>query len=185
MERSEQRRILEAVILAAPEPISAARLAQIIPDCTPAGAESLVKDLNEELRQQDRSFEVWEVGGGYQIRTLAEFSGYLQQLQKRRPLRLSRPALETLAIVAYKQPATRSEIERVRGVDVGAVLKSLMERQLVRMVGHRETPGRPMLYGTTRRFLEVFGLESLDRLPALRAFDELLPKEDSTTSDED
>ena len=173
MERSEQRRIVEALVLAAPEPISAARIAEITPDCKPSTAKDLVNELNTEYQEQDRAFEIWEVAGGYQVRTRAEFSGYLQQLQKQRPMRLSRAALETLSIVAYKQPVTRGEIETVRGVDVGAVLKTLLERQLVRMVGHREVPGRPMLYGSTRRFLEVFGLESLKQLPTLRELEDL------------
>jgi segregation and condensation protein B len=173
MERSEQRKVVEALVLAAPEPITAARLAQIAPDCTPSLAKELVEELNQQYQEQGRSFEIWEVGGGYQLRTRAEFSGYLQQIQKHRPLRLSRAALETLSIVAYKQPVTRGEVEQVRGVDVGAVVRSLMERQLVRIVGQREVPGRPMLYGTTRRFLETFGLESLKGLPTLRELEEI------------
>ena len=173
MERAEQIRVVEALILASPEPLSAARIGRITPECNAALARDLIRELNELYQKQDRAFEIWDVAGGYQVRTKAEFSGYLQQLHKQRPLRLSRAALETLSIVAYKQPATRAEIEQVRGVDAGAVLKSLMERQLVRMVGHREVAGRPMLYGTTRRFLEIFGLDSLKELPVLRELDEL------------
>jgi len=173
MDAADQRRVVEALILASNEPITAARLAQIVPDCTPGAAKDLVNALNEEYQQQDRAFEVWEVAGGYQIRTRAEFSGYLQQLQAQRPLRLSRASLETLAIIAYKQPVTRSEVELVRGVDSGAVIKSLLDRRLLRIVGHREVPGRPMLYGTSRRFLEVFGLESLQQLPSLRELEEI------------
>jgi segregation and condensation protein B len=173
MERSEQRRIIEALVMGAPEPISAARLAEVVPGCKPGDAKDLVNELNTEYQEQDRSFEIWEVGGGYQLRSRAEFSGYLQQLQKQRPLRLSRAALDTLSIVAYKQPATRAEIEDIRGVDVGAVLKGLLDRRLLRIAGHREVPGRPMLYGTTRRFLEVFGLESLKSLPSLRELKDL------------
>jgi segregation and condensation protein B len=173
MERSEQRKVVEALVLASAEPIAAARIAQIAPECTPSLAKELVQELNEEYAEAERAFEIWEVAGGYQLRTRAEFSGYLQQLQKHRPLRLSRAALETLSIVAYKQPVTRGEVEQVRGVDVGAVVKSLMERQLIRITGQREVPGRPMLYGTTRRFLEVFGLESLGGLPSLRELEEI------------
>jgi segregation and condensation protein B len=114
------------------------------------------------------------VGGGFQLRTLPELAPWLQKLRPQPPLRMSRPALETLAIVAYKQPVTRAELEHVRGVDVGAVMASLLERRLVRIAGHREVPGRPMLYATTRRFLEVFGLASLSDLPTLREIDELL-----------
>ena len=173
MERSEQRRVIEALVLAAPEPVSAARLADIVPGCTEALSKDLVRELNESYAKEDHAFEIWEVAGGFQVRTRAEFSGYLQQLQRQRPLRLSQAALETLSIVAYKQPATRAEIEEVRGVDVGAVLRGLLERHLVRMAGHRDVPGRPLLYSTTRRFLEVFGLGTLKELPSLRELDEL------------
>jgi segregation and condensation protein B len=173
MDRTEQRRIVEALVLASPEPISAQRLAELIPYVKPAKAKDLVNELNTAYQEQDRAFEIWEVAGGYQIRTRAEFSGYLQKLHRQRPMRLSRAALETLSIVAYKQPATRAEVEAVRGVECGPVLKSLLDRQLVRIAGHREVPGRPMVYGTTRRFLEVFGLESLKDMPALRELDEL------------
>ena len=109
MERSQQIRIVEALILACPEPISAARIGRITPECNAALARDLIRELNESYQKLDRAFEIWEVAGGYQVRTRAEFSGYLQQLHKRRPLRLSRPALETLSIVAYKQPATRAD----------------------------------------------------------------------------
>jgi segregation and condensation protein B len=173
MEASEKRRIIEALILSSPEPISAAKLAEIIPYCKAGQAKDLVNELNTEYAEQDRAFEIWEVAGGYQIRTRAEFSGYLQKLQKERALRLSQAALETLAIIAYRQPATRAEIEDVRGVDAGATVRSLLDRHLIRIAGQREVPGRPMLYGTTRRFLEVFGLENLKNLPTLRELDEM------------
>lgn len=173
MEPHEKRRVVEALVLSSPEPIAAARIAEIIPYCTPAQAKDLVNELNTEYAEQDRAFEIWEVAGGFQIRTRAEFSGYLQKLQKERALRLSQAALETLAIIAYRQPVTRAEIEDVRGVDAGATVKSLLERHLIRIAGQREVPGRPMLYGTTRRFLEVFGLERLKDLPTLRELDEL------------
>jgi segregation and condensation protein B len=173
MEASEKRRIVEALVLSSSEPISAVKLAEIVPSCEPDEVKELVNALNGEYAEQDRSFEIWEVAGGFQIRTRAEFSGYLQKLQKERALRLSQAALETLAIIAYRQPVTRAEIEDVRGVDAGATVKSLLERHLIRIAGQREVPGRPMLYGTTRRFLEIFGLESLKNLPTLRELDEL------------
>jgi segregation and condensation protein B len=175
MEREEQLRIVEALVVGAPEPVSAAQLASIVPGCTPALARELVEELNASWRAQGRAVEIWEVAGGWQVRTRPEYKGYLQQLEKDRPLRLSRASLETLAVVAYKQPATRAEIEHVRGVDVGAVLRSLVERKLVRIAGHREVPGRPIVYGTTKRFLEVFGLPGLSDLPTLREIQELVP----------
>jgi segregation and condensation protein B len=173
MSEIEKRRIAEALILASQEPISLARLAKLIPRCTPARARALVDELNAEYVAQGRAFEICEVSGGYQMRTHAEFAPYLQQLQSTRPLRLSNAALETLAIVAYRQPLTRAEVENVRGVDAGPVMRSLLERKLIKLAGHREVPGRPMLYATTKRFLEVFGLADLDDLPTLREFEEI------------
>ncbi len=172
-DRSEQRKILEALVLAAPEPLPAAKLAAIIPGATSADVRELVAELNAAYEAEGRGFEVREVAGGYQLRTRAELAEYVQQLSPRRPVRLSRASLETLAVVAYKQPITRAEIEHVRGVDAGAVVRSLLERDLVRIAGHREIPGRPMLYATTRRFLELFGLASLEELPTLRDLQEL------------
>jgi segregation and condensation protein B len=174
VDRENQKQIVEALIVAAEEPVSAARLADVVPGLTPAKARDVVAELGREYEAQHRAFEIWEVAGGYQIRTRQDFAPYLRQLQKERPLRLSRAALETLAVIAYRQPVTRAEIEHVRGVDVGAVLRSLVDRKLVRIAGHREVPGRPMLYGTSRRFLEVFGLSKLDDLPTLREIDELV-----------
>jgi len=173
MEAAEQRRIIEALILASPEPVNIQRLASIVPGVTTALAKDRINELNTEYQEENRAFEIWEVAGGFQVRTRAEFSGYVQKLRKDRPLRLSQAALETVAIVAYKQPVTRAELELVRGVDSGAILKSLLERRLLRLVGHREVPGRPLIYGTSKRFLEIFGLDSLKQLPSLRELEEL------------
>ncbi len=177
MDESQQRSLAEALILAAAEPIPAPRIASVIPGCTPARARSLVEALNADYEVQGRGFEICEVAGGYQLRTRSEFAGFVQRLQPVRPLRLSQPALETLAVVAYRQPATRAEVEFVRGVDAGAVIRGLLERKLLRIAGHREVPGRPLLYATTRRFLEVFDLATLDDLPTLRDLEELTPAE--------
>ena len=174
MERDQQKRIVEALVLASREPIAAARIADIVPGCTPSDAKELLKELDLEYERDDRAFEIWEVAGGYQIRTRPAFAGYLRQLQRERTLRFSRAALETLAVVAYKQPVTRAEIENIRGVDVGPVVRSLVERKLVRIAGHREVPGRPLLYATTKRFLEVFGFSRLEDLPTLREIDDLV-----------
>lgn len=172
MNRDEQSRIVEALILASPEPISLARLVSLIPHGKPALVRELVDDLNAEYIKRGRAFEIWEVAGGYQLRTLPEFASYVKQIQPDRPLRLSQASLETLAIVAYRQPVTRAEVEHVRGVDAGAVMRGLLERRLVRIAGHREVPGRPLLYATSRRFLEVFGLVRIEDLPSLRNLEE-------------
>ena len=175
MSETEKRSIAEALLLASPEPIPPARLAKLIPRCTPAKAQTLVDELNAEYAAQQRAFEICEVAGGYQMRTHSEFACYLRQLRNTRPLRLSNAALETLAIVAYRQPMTRAEVENVRGVDAGPVMRNLLERKLIKLAGHREVPGRPMLYATTKRFLEVFGLAQLEDLPTLRQLEESLP----------
>jgi segregation and condensation protein B len=182
MERSEQLSIAEALILASPEPIPLPRLASLIPGCKPTLARALVDELNAEYAKRGRAFEITEVAGGFQVRTLPAWASYVQASQPERPLRLSQAALETLAVVAYRQPATRAEIEYVRGVDVGAVLRSLLERHLVRIAGHREVPGRPLLYATTRRFLEVFGLAQIEDLPTLRELAELAPEAPGTST---
>lgn len=176
MEREDKRRIVEALILGSAEPLPGARIADIIPYCKPKHVKGLVEELNVEYVKQNRAFEITEVAGGYQVRTLPEFAPYLQQTLKTRPLRLSQAALESLAVIAYRQPVTRAEIEHIRGVDVGAVLRTLVERKLVRIAGHRDVPGRPMIYGTTKRFLEVFELTSLEELPTLRDLRELAPE---------
>lgn len=183
MEREQQRRVVEAVILASPEPIAPARIAAVLPDCNPSQVRALVDELNAEYTEQRRAFEIWEVAGGYQLRSLPEFSPWLKQVQKTRPLRLSAAALETLAVVAYRQPVTRAEIEHVRGVDCGAVLKSLLDRGLLRIAGHRDVPGRPIVYATSRRFLEVFGLSKLGELPSLRAIEALGASDEDETPD--
>jgi len=175
MERSEQRSIAEALILASPEPIPLARLSSLIPRCQPSLARALVGELNSEYAARGRAFEIWEIAGGFQLRTLPAFAAYVQASQPERPLRLSHAALETLAVIAYRQPVTRAEIEYVRGVDAGAVLRSLLERHLLRIAGHREVPGRPLLYATSRRFLEIFGLARIEDLPTLRDLAELAP----------
>lgn len=184
MDRERQSQIVEALILASPEPVTAQRLASIVPGLTAAGARDLVAELGREYESQGRAFEIWEVAGGYQIRTRADFAGYVRELHRERPLRISRAALETLAVIAYKQPVTRAEIEHVRGVDVGAVLRGLVDRKLVRIAGHRDIPGRPILYATSKRFLEVFGLARLEDLPTLREIEELLPEAGSDAAEE-
>lgn len=181
MDRREQRAIVEALVLASPEPIPAAKLAAIVPEATASLVRELVAELNADYAAEGRGFEIAEVAGGWQLRTRPELAAYVQELQPRRTGRLSRASLETLAVIAYKQPITRAEIERVRGVDVGAVVRSLLERDLIRIAGHREIAGRPMLYATTKRFLQLFGLSSLEDLPTLRDLRELTQPEDPAT----
>jgi segregation and condensation protein B len=168
--------------VAAGEPVSAARLAEIVPGLDESEVPSLVAELRGEYEAQGRALEIWEVAGGYQLRTHASVAPYLRLLHRERALRLTRAALETLAVIAYRQPVTRAEVEQVRGVDAGPVLKSLVDRKLVRIAGHRDVAGRPLVYATTKRFLEVFGLPKLADLPTLREVEDLLPPPDGAAA---
>ena len=132
-----------------------------------------------------RGIVVHEVAGGWQLRTHPDNALWVQKVLAARPVRLSRPQLETLAIVAYRQPITRPEIDEIRGVDSGAVLKLLMERDLIRILGKKEEPGRPMLYGTSKQFLEFFNLKDLRDLPTLREFHELSQEHQAKVDDFD
>src|SRR5439155_20962489 len=128
--------------------------------------------LAQRYERHGGGLRLVQVAGGWQLRTPAEHAPWVRRLLRERPARLSRPMLETVAIIAYRQPCTRIEIEAIRGVEAEAVLSTLLERRLVRVVGRKEAPGRPLLYGTTREFLEVFGLPDLSALPTLRELGE-------------
>jgi segregation and condensation protein B len=167
------RRALEALIFAAGSPATAAQIRRALPQLAPSRIPDLVSEINDELEREGRPYEIAEVAGGWQFRTRREYAEVIAAAQPERKIRLSRPALESLAVVAYRQPITRGELEDLRGVDCGAVLKGLLERGLVRIVGRRDAPGRPPLYGTTPQFLETFSLASLRDLPTLREIDAL------------
>ena len=138
----------------------------------PTEIRSIIEELNGEYLSSGRSFAIKEIAGGFQMLTDPVYSRWISALYKRPPDRLTGPSLETLAIIAYKQPLTRSQIELIRGVNVDGVLRTLEERNLVRSRGRMEAPGRPILYGTTTEFLQHFGLKSLDELPKLKEFQE-------------
>ncbi len=165
---------VEALIFSADRPSGAAQLRKVFPELSAAELAEIVDGINARLLEQARPYEIVEVGGGYQFRTRPEYGELIRAARPERPARLSRAALETLAVVAYRQPFTRAELEELRCVDCGAVLKTLLERDLLRIVGRRDTPGRPALYGSTSRFLEIFGLRSLRDLPDLREVEEML-----------
>lgn len=158
--------LIEALLFAADEPLSTRRLAALVDDATPAQVEGAVQQLNADYLREKRAFHVREIAGGWQMVTRPEFAPYVSRLfASSSTPRLSQAALETLAIVAYKQPATRAELEAIRGVTVDGVLRTLVERDLVRVAGRAEGIGRPLLYGTSDHFLEYFGLTGLDALP--------------------
>ena len=160
------KQILEALLFAAEEPLSVRRLSAMIEETSPAMIADLVRELNADYLRERRAFQVQEVAGGFRLVTRPEFAGWVKELRADNAApRLSQAALETLSIIAYKQPVTRAELESIRGVAVEGVLKTLVEREQVRIVGREEGLGRPLLYGTTDHFLEYFGLPSLDALP--------------------
>lgn len=162
--------LLEALLLGTHHPLTAGRLAELLDLDSTKPLRKAVKDLNEQYQAGGRSFRVEQVAGGYQILTLPEFGDALKKLhQKEADAKLTKAALETLAIVAYKQPILRADVEAIRGCACGETIRSLMEKHLVNIAGRAEEPGRPILYGTTKRFLELFGLNSLKDLPQSEA----------------
>lgn len=175
------RSIVESLLLVSAEPVPISRIVEVIrteDESTEAEAiATAVHGVLERYGDPDRSigrgFRVEDVGGALQLRTVPENAPYVRAFLSAKPQKLSKPALETLAIVAYRQPVTKPEIEAIRGVDTGAVIKQLLERDLVRIIGKREEIGRPIIYGTTKFFLEFFGVRSLAELPTLREYHEL------------
>ncbi len=166
--------LLEALLLVAREPLSLDRLASVIDVVPKAEIGQALRSLQAEYDQAERGLQVVLVAGGYQLVTRPEYGSWIKRLDKSKSSpKLSRSALESLAIIAYKQPIVRSEIEAIRGVETSGVLRTLLERKLVRIVGRKDMPGRPILYGTTRYFLQHFGLRDLSDLPPLREFKEL------------
>jgi segregation and condensation protein B len=168
--RTHLKGLLEALIFVSDHPIKANDLAK-----TAAANVKLVRELLVELKgeYEARGVQLDEVAGAWIFRSNVAYAPFVRDLAKQKPVRLSRAQVETLAILAYRQPITRPEIDDIRGVDCGPVLKLLLERDLVRILGRKDEPGRPMLYGTTSAFLEFFGLKSLKDLPTLREFTEL------------
>ncbi len=168
--RKHLRGLLEALIFASDHPIKPNELAK-----TASAQAKEVKELLEELRSDyvGRGVQLEEIAGGWLFRTSPVYAPFVRDLTKQKPVKLTRAQIETLAILAYRQPITRPEIDEIRGVDSGPVLKLLLERDLVRILGKKDEPGRPLLYGTTNEFLEFFGLKSVKDLPTLREFTEL------------
>jgi segregation and condensation protein B len=166
--------LVEALLFVSDSPVHLERLAEVL-ECEKASVGKAMDALMADYGE-DRGIRLHEVAGGYQFRTSLESAEWIRRLAKSRPFRFSRAALETLAIIAYRQPITRAEIEYLRGVDSGGVVKTLLDKHLVRILGKKDVPGRPLIYGTSKEFLEFFGLRDLGQLPALKEFSELLPE---------
>ena len=166
--REETRQALHALLFASDRPVSAGRLAEALGDIDRQVVENLLTELGNEIAALDAPYVLREIAGGYQLTSKPEYAPFIRRmLQIKKKNRLSRAALETLAIIAYKQPVTRVEVEAIRGVSVAYAFDILQEKKLIKVVGVAETPGRPKLYRTTDEFLAHFGLKSLKELPSV------------------
>ena len=171
--RSKQIARTEAILFLAREPLPSRKLAQLADLTDGTKARTLVRELNRLYDSQGCAFRVVEIAGGFQLMSRPQFSPWLRRLHSAASeVRLSGPALETLAVVAYRQPVLRAAVEAIRGVQCGEILRQLMERDLVKIVGRSEDLGRPFLYGTTKQFLQVFGLRAIDELPRQEWFED-------------
>lgn len=162
------RRVIEAMIFAASRPLTVAEIKKATKVLSATQIEKLIEELKEEYSQQNHAFEIVEIAGGYEFSTKREFAPWILKIELQRKARqATQSALETLAILAYRQPLSRAEIEALRGVDTSGVINTLLEKGFIKITGKKEVPGRPFLYGTTEKFLEHFGLKSIQDLPSI------------------
>lgn len=173
MEREEVKSIIESLLFVADGPVTLQRFQEVIEASNKDEIRSALVELQKELENDPRGVRLVEVAGGYQMRTAKGNAEWVKKFLGGRPARMGRATLETLAIIAYRQPITKAEIEAIRGVDVDGVISTLLERELVRAVARKDVPGRPFLYGTTQQFLELFNLKDLTQLPTLKEMDEI------------
>lgn len=167
--------IIEAMILSSPEPVSIKRICEVMESVSPVRVRQGIDDLNSLYLGCGNSFRIRELAGGYQFYILPDFEQPIKMLlTKQRTVRLSRPALETLAIIAYKQPVTKTEIEHIRGVASDGVLHNLLQRNLIIMAGRSDSPGRPLIYKTSDEFLKYFGLNRISDLPRMDEIEEMI-----------
>lgn len=159
--------IIESLLFSSEKPLTVKDIKDCVPDTDTKEIKSALAVLEHDYEAMDRSYDLKEVAGGYQFRSKPEYGSYILRMLQSTPNRLSRAAMETLAIVAYKQPILRHEVEKLRGVDVGGILKTLLEKDLIKIMGRKDLPGKPLIYGTTKRFLEVFDLKDISDLPKM------------------
>ncbi len=179
MNEQDARKVLEAVLFSSSGVVPVKQLARIIGNFRVANVRGLADALNSEYERTNRTFRIVRIGDGLQMRTLPMYSTWIQKAEPTKPLRLSPPSLETLAIVAYRQPVMRAEIEHIRGVDCTNGLRRLLELRLVKILGKDKGPGRPIVYGTSKEFLALFSVSDLSDLPTIEEFD-LRPQAAST-----
>lgn len=173
MEREDVKSVLESLLFVAEGPLTLARCAEVLEGVSKDEIGSVLDQMQGELESQRRGVRLVEVAGGYQLRTAKVNADWVKKFLGGRPARMSRATLETLAIIAYRQPITRPEIEAIRGVDVDGVINTLLERRLIRAVARKDVPGRPFLYATTSEFLQLFNLKDLTHLPTLKEMEEI------------
>lgn len=172
--------IIESLLFVSRDPISIEQMKKVLSDSDTQGIREALQRLAEAYETRKGSFFLTEVAGGFQLRTRPEYREWVKRLIQPPAVRLSRAAMETLAIVAYKQPVIRSDIEYIRGVDCGGILRMLLERKLIRVLGRKKIPGRPLIYATTKQFLELFDLKNLTELPTpkeIEALGDNMPEE--------
>jgi segregation and condensation protein B len=175
MENLQLMSIVEALVMASPEPLPARRIAQVVEDATVARITGTVEALNARYAETGSSFRIREIAGGFQFHILPDYIGYVEELFTRhRKMRLTRAALETIAIIAYRQPVTKTEVEHIRGVACDGVLQNLVEKNMITIVGRAKTVGKPLQYGTTDEFLKFFGLNAIESLPKMTEIEELV-----------
>lgn len=168
MNEMDIKPILESLIFISDSPLTIDYLGQILSEYTKEAIIEGINQIKNEYAGDSKGIELVEIAGGYQFRTKPKLSQWIARLKKVKPVKLSRSALETLAIIAYRQPITRPAIEEIRGVDSGWVIRNLLEKGLIKITGRKDIPGRPIIYGTTKAFLELFGLNTLSDLPTLK-----------------
>ena len=173
MEREELKSIVESLLFVADGPQTLQRIGEILDRADRETLPGVMTELQSDYESQNRGIRLVEVAGGYQLRTARTNADWVKKFLGGRPARMSKATLETLAIVAYRQPITKAEVEAIRGVDVDGVMTTLLERNLVRAVARKDVPGRPFLYGTTPEFLELFNLKDLSHLPTLKEMEEI------------
>ncbi len=186
MEISDVKKIIESLLFVSDKPLLNREIRAVIKDELPENVkiEDIMQELQQEYVQLNRSFELKFVADGWTFATKPEYSNWIKKLLKEKTiLKLSPSAMEVLAIIAYKQPITRAEIDNVRGVDSGGVIDTLTDRKFIKIVGRKETLGRPLLYGTTQEFLRHFGLSHLSELPVIESAKDVLPNQQETVQE--
>jgi segregation and condensation protein B len=168
MDHSDIKPILESLFFVSDAPIRLDILVEILPESNKEAILNGIRQIQTEYEDPSKGIELIEIAGGYQFRTKPMWAGWVNRLKKAKAIKLSQAALETLAIVAYRQPVIRPAVEEIRGVDSGSVLHTLLEKELIKVMGRKDLPGRPIVYGTTKAFLELFGLNTLSDLPTLK-----------------